>query len=365
MKNIRSFRFSRKKVIMSQWTNRKRGYLLALLIGALALAASLPASAAEKDNKGIQGFSLKFSGGLGYALSGGGDLESARLREVGYFQDLGRLDFYSTSMNWKRMSFLSEFSIEAIFNVSPSVGLGIGVGYIPVRSKGNYGFSYLENGTASGETYTYHDTGAFVQEFKMDVIPITFNIHYKEDLGIFNFYGYGGVGYYIGKMSHDFSTNLDLNYEDPNFQWQQTSQDASHDDITPTRGPLGFRGALGFNGGLGLELKLGSKLGLGLELFGRLLSFAMEGTNTDTYSSRTRQWREDLGWYSDVPTSQSSSVTGTLWYYESLDSTLNKYYSDMQILDVEPAGSTIRNLRQASINLNAVGFKISLFLHFD
>jgi hypothetical protein len=32
---------------------------------------------------------------------------------------------------------------------------------------------------------------------------------------------------------------------------------------------------------------------------------------------------------------------------------------------VEPAGSTIRNLRQASINLNAVGFKISLFLHFD
>jgi hypothetical protein len=344
---------------------------LVLLIGVLALAAvSLPASAAENDSTGIQGFSLKFSGGLGYALSGGGDLERARLSEVGYFQDLGRLDFYSTSMNWKRMSFLPDFSVEAIFNVSPSVGIGIGLGYIPVRSKGNYGFTYLENGTESWGTYTYQDTGAFTQEYKMDVIPVTLNVHYTEALGIFNFYGYGGVGYYMGKMSHDFSSNLDLTYQDHSDiyyddQAEQTSQDAIHDDIKPTNGPLGFRGALGFNGGLGLELKLGSKLGLGLELFGRLLSFAMDGTSTDTYSSRTRQWREDIGWYSDVSTSQSSSVTGTLWYYESLDSTLNKYYSNVQILDVEPAGSTIRSLREASINLNAVGFKISLFLHFD
>jgi len=351
---------------MSQWTNRKHGCLLVLFIGAFGLAAtSLPASAAGNDTTGILGFSLKVSGGMGYALSGGGDLENVRLSDIGYFQDLARLAFYSTSTNWNRMSFLPDFSIEAIFNVTPSIGIGIGVGYIPVRSKGDYGFTYLENGTMSGGTYTYHDTGAFTQEFKMNVIPITLNIHYSEDLGIFNFFGYGGVGYYLGKMSHDFSTNLDLNYEDPNFRVQQTSQDVVHDAISPTRGPLGFPGALGFNGGLGLELKISPKWGLGLELFGRLLSFAMEGTSTDTYSSRTRQWTADKGWYSDVSTSNTSSVTGTLWYYENLDSTLNKFYGNMQILEVEPAGSTIRNLKEASINLNAVGVKISLFLHFD
>ena len=352
---------------MTQKSLRTLSWLLILVGWSLVFFPVLATAAPPEVKKAGSSFSIKFSGGAGYALNGGGDLEQARLGRVNYYTDLGGEDYYTAILNWKKMSFIPSFGIDLIFYLNPNIGVGLGSGYIMASSKGDYGYTYKETGSPWWGSYIWDGKFSNVRDYKINAIPIVFNLYYKMPMGQMNFYAYAGVGYYIGKLTQDYTSDESLNYQDSSplsyildEKYEYTYKGNGTEEAK--------KNAFGFNGGFGLEYNLGSNIALGLEVFGRFVNFSsLDGSYSEEWTERERDWLEGYGWYYDKTTTGDDKGSGKLWYYESYDSDFGKQYGQMYVWEKKPSESSVwvAKEKEAAINLNAFGIILSFRIFFD
>ncbi|MCJ7565556.1 MAG: hypothetical protein MUP52_13335, partial [Candidatus Aminicenantes bacterium] len=336
---------------MTRKSLRTLSWLLILVGWSLVFFPVFAAAAPPEVKKAGPSFSIKLSGGAGYALNGGGDLEQARLGRINYYTDLGGEDSYTAILNWKKMSFIPSFGIDLIFYLNPNIGIGLGSGYIMASSKGDYGYTYKYDGSESWGSYTLDSKGSYVRDYKINAIPIVFNLYYKMPMGQMNFYAYAGAGLYIGKLTHDYTVDESLNYQDSSTYFLDEKYEYTYKGNGTEKVK---KNALGFNGGFGLEYNLGSNIALGLEVFGRFVNFSgWDGSYSEEWTEREREWLEESGWYNDQTVTGDDKGSGKLWYYESYDSDFGKQYGQMYVWEEKPSGSSYRAVKEAAINLNA------------
>lgn len=203
------------------------------------------------------GISLKLSGGAALFFNGAGDLEKFRTSEMKWTDDLRIDSGYTTAFNWKKLSLIPDFNAKIILNITPNFGIGIGSGIINATSKGDY--SYEGSHTWLDEWYgtdieTY--TSKLNQNYKIQAIPITLNLYYFIPIGDSrktNFYIYGGIGYYLGKLTHDLQIDhTDVDKFTSDYFWNETLDYRSSDTIKEES----KQNKVGFKGGLGLEMNM-------------------------------------------------------------------------------------------------------------
>lgn len=348
--------------------NTRKLYTAAFLaVWLLGLAAAVGECAQPQTRTSGKGFSLKFSGGMGYFLDGGGDLENLRLARTAFYQELKSVPAYTkTWANWKKMSQAPNFDAELIYHFSENFGIGIGTGYLTVRSKGDYGHNYQTEGSAWFGTFTMEDDISYQREYKITAIPVKLNFHFYFPAGDLNFYAYAGASYYFAKLTHTFISDATNTVSTFSSIFDNTKDEITERDVVTENAKPSRNKALGFQGGLGLELKLMSHLALGLEFYGRYANFSSwSGDFKETFTQRRREWNEAEGWVSDETTQDNFSETGPLWYYESYSEDLGKYFGQMFIWQNKPEDLFSQNARHAKINLNAVGVALSLRFFFN
>jgi opacity protein-like surface antigen len=316
------------------------------------------------SSRGLQ-LSLKLSGGAGFLLNGGGDLERFRSGRAQFVSDYRQIPGYSSTFDWKRLSFLPDFNAEIILNIGSNFGIGIGIGIINATFKGNYSFQGSTTQNPWWGTSTETETDKSAQNYKIRAIPITLNLYFSEPLDYsqkFNLYSSVGVGYYFAKLTHDFKDDYSYHYEDnswyyynekENYQFNSTAKETSKQN------------RVGFKAGLGLEMNLTSLISVGFEVFGRFVNFSnWTGDYSDSWTTHDQLWEEQRGWYFDKTSSGSSSEHGNLFMYDVKDNKLAKNYPAIWIWRSTPEGIAISNVKKAAINLNTVGALISLRLRF-
>jgi hypothetical protein len=336
--------------------------VLSAVVGFSIFAAAASAQPFGQKRTGPS-FGFKFSGGLGYALDGGGDLENLRNGDLNYLADLGTETGMTVTTNWKKMSFLPNFDADLIFFITPNIGIGLGSGYISAQTKGELGWNYQYSGSEWWGTYMYDIADSWTREYKISAIPVRLSVYFSMLMNELNVYGYVGAGYYFGKLDHSRLEDGTLNYEDSSwYYWNEIWENTSQNTITETA----KSNALGFHGGLGAEFMIGSNLALGVEVFGRFVNFnTWEGDYNYQETTHSKKWMESYGWYLDETDTFTWSESGKLWYYEIFDQDYNHQYGEMYIWQDQPDDPSYRNVRPAAINLNAVGIKLSLRIYFN
>lgn len=346
---------------MRQKSEGEKKLVLILLLSAVVLFAAAGRAAEEPQRKGLT-VGFKLSGGIGFTLDGGGDLETYRKGMIDLYNDIGTLDYFTGNNNWKKMETIPNFEFDVIFHLTKNFGIGLGTGYIRTSSRGDYGFVYDRVSSESWGILTQAGAARNTEDFKITVLPIRLSLYLMFPLGRWTFYGLAGAGYYLGTFAHTYTYDFSYNYADSSTIYLDEKQEITSSEVWDESAK---KNSLGFHGGLGLEYRLWSGLSLGLEVFGRFVNFSgWEGDVKMTSSSRERDWREDLGWYYDQTATDTNSSAGKLWYYESQDVDLGKYYPQMN-MGGAPSGGTYRNVRDAAINLNAFGVSASLRVYFN
>jgi hypothetical protein len=199
------------------------------------------------------------------------------------------------------------FGGEIIYQFSPAIGVGLGVGYLSASKE---------------STMTYSPPVANVDFYwkgSPSAIPITANFYYFVPAGgSLKFYFNLGLGYYIAKANF-----LHHSWFLAPFRWD-----------AKTSG-----GGLGFHGGVGLEFDFNPTFGLIFELKGRYASFS--NFNGDVI------WTFPAG-------GTPSTETGDLWAVEVDGKTW------LWISASTPAGD---NPRQAKVDFSGFSAVIGFVIH--
>jgi hypothetical protein len=355
---------------MKRMNPKRYGVLIILMLGCLGMLINRAEAAQTKaaQPKAYQakasgmGFSLKVSGGMGFFIGGGGDLENLRLAKINYYRDLKQDPRYTKAWtNWKKLSQAPNYEVDLLFHLNKNIAIGVGAGYLSVNSKGDFGYNWVEEGTSWFGPYTIEDNISYRREYKITATSIRLGLYLFFPSGAFNVYAYAGGGYYYGKLTHKFG--WDDTYLVSTYSYVDEKDEITElDDVSEEA----KKNAFGFHGGLGLEVKLMSHAALGVEVFGRFVDFGgWRGSFKETFTQRERRWDESEGWYSDETTQESFNESGPLWYYEEYSMDLNKYYGQMFVWQTKPEGLDFQNVREAKINLNAWGVAVSLRIFFN
>lgn len=335
----------------------KKTMSLACLVIILAAALAAPGEAAIK-------LSFKLNGGAALLLNGAGDLEKFRQGEKAYAADWEADDFSSATFNWKKMSLVPEMGGEVILFFTPKIGVGLGVGYVVAKGKGDYTLTYNENGTPWWGTYSETESYGVRHDFKGSAIPITLNFHFQTPLSTkFNFVAHAGVGYYLGKFKH--TNNETLNYAYSFDSWYYINQKHSK-DVNALTTNTATCNKIGFQAGAGLEMLLTPKITIGFEIYGRYVDFdRFKGDSDYRDTTHERFWHETLGWWYDVTTNSSDNEKGDLYFWEWHSNYYNQDYATLGIRESAPSGSGVNNVRRAAINLNRIGALITVRYSFS
>jgi opacity protein-like surface antigen len=282
------------------------------LIGVLCL--SLTAAAFS------MGFSIKATGGL--SLLFGGDYNSAVQGQNDIYNNVAGV---TENSELSKLSLGLDFGAEFILQFTPSMGVGIGAGYLH----------------ASNDS-TLKVTGGAVslsEQFVPNVsaIPFTLNFHYFLPLGSrMKLHFFAGPGLYV--------------ITSPEFKAATTETMGAIElaKLTTTFTP-DTKVVFGFQGGAGIEFDMSPNFGLLFDMAGRYLSV----------SNITGSWITE-GHVGLIPI--SISKTGTLYYYEAQIS--GSYYGALVSSDTLPSGVNIRNAREASISLSGIQFQLGIIFHF-
>jgi hypothetical protein len=171
-----------------------------------------------------------------------------------------------------------------------------------------------------------------------------FNLYYFTPLGdSLNFYIYGGVGYYLGKLTHNCKHDYTC-FTETQFLYSWDEKYDYRSSVTIKEESK--QSTVGFKGGLGLEMNMGPSISLGLEVFGRFVNFNnWEGDYSRSWTSRERLWHKLYGWYFDETLSGSSSEHGNLWIHDYVSN--GKDNKEMQISEYKPDWSGISNVKKS------------------
>lgn len=273
-------------------------------------------------------------------------------------------DYSSSTFNWKKLSLVPEFGGEVILNLTPKLGVGLGVGYVIANKKGDYTLNYSSSGSYWWGTDIETETYTIKHDFKGSAVPITLNFHFQTPLSPkFNFVAYAGLGYYMAKLKH--SGNETLSYSYSYDSWYYYNQKETI-DATATTTDDAKCNKIGFQGGAGLEMLLTPTISVGFEVYGRMVNFnGFHGDMNYQGSSHTRYWHELLGWWYDETTTSSDSEKGNLYYWKWHSNYYNHDYATLGISENAPSGSGVSSVRKASINLNRLGAVFTVRFHFD
>ena len=106
-------------------------------------------------------------------------------------------------------------------------------------------------------------------------------------------------------------------------------------------------------------------LSIGAEAYGRRVVFSdWEGSSVAKSEYKYKSWSV---WYGDYESEDTGtdSVYGNLWTYQTGCSDEGARYTQMWVLDEEPEGMCVHNVRKSSLNLNSYGVSVSLKLSFN
>jgi len=269
----------------------------------------------------IKGFSLKFTGGYGTMATG--DYNTAGKDQEQLFDDFSALIGATKTGEFKKLNMGLEFEGELIMNLGGTFGIGVGVGYIRRSNESEIGISIVGLGSTS---YSYAPI--------INVSPVNLSLYFFPPAApSLNFYLYGGVGYYMGKVTSTFRAEAQL-VGLPTY-WVETESE------------LKDKG-LGFHAGAGLEFNIAPKIAIFIEGKGRYCKLkSWQGDSTLTDSD---------GW--------TESESGTMWYYEVQSLDTGKWYSQIALQEDKPSRVDIRDIREFKVNLTGISLRTGIRIKF-
>lgn len=269
-------------------------------------------------------FGFKFTGGINYQLLGDGNafLKGLKARADDYVEKFSG-DKLEQSIFPLASNFGYEFDADAVLYLTPQFGISLGTGYIRGGTKFGSGNQILLVGSEK-ETWS-NDVAA-------SAVPIKVGIYYTfssvfVSQGKSGSYLFAGIGLYSAKDS--FSEKY--TYQS---YWSNYSFEAKASGI-------------GFHAGFGGEQWINPKFAFIYEISGR---YANIGGFTGTFQT------DDNG--------RMASGSGTVYYYELLDSNTGNWYPSAWMFEVAPSGSTFKNVREAKIDFSGVGFRFGIKVNF-
>jgi hypothetical protein len=348
---------------------RNSPWVLVLLISLTASQASPTAAsqASDKREKKI-GFSFKLSGGPGFWLGRGGDLDKYRKGIQSILADEYQGGGWATTFDWKQPSFLPDFGADIIFNIGRHLGFGIGTGFIPGSSVGNYTTSYQNNYSLWGVSYVSKGDDAYTENFKLSAIPLKFELYCfipMRATSKWTIFVHAGAGYYFGKLMYELGyDSKDLRENKHGAYTYYKSQSTSNyvQNVQSTHRSWGYQG------GLGLEIKMSRAISFAVELDGRLVKFNNWEGDAATHDVRT--YKSGYGetaksWAYETSTSKNTQESGLFWSFEIHNSDANKDYSCLQFLKEKPKYVFYQNVRKTEFSLNGLNLLVSIKFHFD
>ncbi len=279
----------------------------------LLLVLVLPTAARAQYDTGR--FAFRLYGGLNYL--GGGDINAGLEGWSGLYGYAYSLLGWSTADEFKNAGLGMNFGGDFIFQFNPSMGVGLGVGYLQASSTSEFTYEHVLPAVPNIEE---------IYEVKASAIPIKASFYYflptSGPIGI-NFHA--GVGYYLATAYARYRMDLAGG-------WTQNV----YDNLPG--------GGIGFHGGLGLEFKLSPMIGIFAEAQGRYAAFA--NFNGDALYT-------DSGGTSDTN-------TGDAWTF---DITGSGHTFTLIVLDTtQPSGAGISDVHRSKVDFSGFSFVIGLII---
>ncbi len=243
------------------------------------------------------GLSVKLTGGLNYFLGGDIDEGTRGLCHLNadFISSLG----FTVKKNIKPFHIGYDLTGDIIFNLSPKVGIGLGIGYIHATKRSFLVFS-------EQDIYIFYTLDS---RPSISAVPIRLGLFLTLPLHrLFNITFNGGAALYLTKYSYTLRS----------FLW--TPGGRIHHKASAN--------GLGFHGGIGFEINLNPRSTFFIEIQGRYAKI--------TNFKGTAKSREFISSYYFYPVS-SSEEEGMLYYLEG------EGHPSLAILEEEPSGySTVR-----------------------
>ena len=279
----------------------------------LLLILVLPTAARAQVDTGR--FAFRLYGGLNYL--GGGDLNKSLEGWSGVYGYAWSLIGFSTADEFKNAGLGMNFGGDFVFQFNPSLGVGLGVGYLQASSTSELTYTHVLPAVPDiVETY----------EVRASAIPIKASFYYfLPSSGPVGVNVHAGAGYYLAMAyaRYHFALLSD---------WSQNV----YDNLPG--------GGIGFHGGLGLEFKLSPMVGIFAEAQGRYAAFAnFEGDEVYTDSFGTSITNTGEAWTLDV------SGSGRTFTISVIDAT-------------QPSGSGISNVHPTKVDFSGFSLVVGLVI---
>ncbi len=262
-------------------------------------------------------FSLRFLGGMNY-LSGG-DINEGIKGWNDMWHDQADFMGFTMEGEMKPIHLGFDFGGDIIVNLTPQIGVGLGIGY-------------LQGSKTSEVTFANGTTGTMTNKPKIRAVPITMGVFYTLPMnGMMRMVLNAGAGLYIAKYSHNWRL-------EENGYWQEFTQEAS---------ATGF----GFHGGLGFEFDLSPNIAFVLEGQGRYAKFGgFEG-------------KYDFEFDYSPWLKYSEKEEGKLYYYKYDAPALGKY-TYVFVCDEKPSGVNYSDVREAKVDFSGFTFLAGIRVRF-
>ena len=270
--------------------------------------------------------SIKLSGGFGFAT--GGDLN----KTIKGTSDLWR-DFDGAAGELKPVNLGLNFEVEFIHHYTPSLGLGLGIGYFRASKESG------PLSSAIGVPGIFSLSSEYSIKPVISALPITLNFHYFLLAGSkISFDFHAGIGYYLATL--DFSGKdvlSDSFFDQISEHWTEDTTFAS------------TKGGFGFQAGIGFEFEVAKRVAIVCDVFGRLASVSGFKGKYTYRESGDYTWQESASDY----------------YFWSYDETFDgSSYAQFDFYTEKPEGEGITNAKQGSVDLTGFGITLGFRIRF-
>jgi len=288
-----------------------RKKIIAAALSAAIFGLGLGSATLRAQETQVSKFSLRLYGGASYMS--GGDLNTGLEGYSNYWIDLADAIGYSVSGTFSPARLGLDFGGDIIFQLTPTVGIGFGAGYLQASKTSTMSFAVSPDTLTQTANPSYHAVPLRLGLFLTLPASPSVNI-------ILN----AGVGYYMAKAT---ST------------WSLLDAAGDGESLASDVSANGF----GVHGGIAFEFKLSGRVGLLLEIHGRYAKIGpFTGTGVNAYSGT------------------SETTSGTLYYFELPGMVSGRTYPVVYVFDTPP---TLNAVREAKIDFSGGAFRLGLVIH--
>ena len=284
-------------------------------LGCAALLAALGTAelAVAQDIVPSGKFDLVLSAGL--TSMGGADVNAGLEGFANFWARQAAASGYSVKGSFAPAHLGPDAGFDLIWRLSPTLGIGIGAGYIGAARESAMTFTGADGGTIQTvRPYFWAET---VRLGIFKALPLSARLSL-----ILN----GGVGFYFARARAFWNVSEDAGYAE-----------VLDSDVE--------RGGFGAHGGLGLEYKASRFISLLVDLSGRYARFSgFTGSGTN------------------VVNGDSMTTQGTFYYFEPLNAdTGAPVYSMVSVFSEAPAGDV--RIREAKIDFSGFSLRLGIAFH--